>query len=507
MRNKPLAIAGGIGTASVLIWVLIVVPQLINTNEIFELASQNVGEIQFAEKIGMELSEPIKMMFVWTTNVIEENGDEIIFHTVYNYKDILTDESLWITEFDESVNKFTREYTDKEGYFMFPNNLKQQDYDVYDIGGTVLHYNFIGVDEIDGLTVYKFSGQTTFDVSHIYPDFSEQIFEDYSAINYVEPVTGLEVASTEKFTDYTMINGEKVIILDAWDEPTSFSKHVLIQKAKGLKTLYEFYEFVIPTTLIIFTIVTCLLLLLYSKTKKSQEKLEQLQLTDKQKDEFVTMLGHEIKNPLTPIFFLCDLLLREKDGTLNNKQRERIENIKKNTHQLNDLLSDLSEIKKIDLNQLSISKTEVDLREYLENVLEDVTQFSGYKKIEFCLKLENSWKIKCDQKRISQVISNLVKNSIDFVPTVNAKITISAKQDPKGTIISVEDNGVGISSTDSDIIFEKFKQLDNSSNIKHKGTGLGLSICKGIVEAHGGTIWFDKDHTDGAKFHFLIPKD
>ena len=506
MKNKPSIIVAGFGMAFLLVWLFVITPQLTNSDDVFEMSSQNIGEIQFADEVGMELSEPIKMMFVWNTDVVEKNGDEITFHTIYDYKDILTDESLWVTEFDETANKFTRQYTDKDGYVMFPSNLEQKDYDVYDIGGTVLDFNFIGVDEIDGLEVYKFSGETTFDISHVYPDLSEQIFEDYSATNYIEPVTGLEVASTEEFTDYAIVNGEKMIITYGWDGPTEFSQDTLVQKAKGLKALFEIYHIHIPTIIVLFTLISCLLLLSYSKIKNSEEKLKLLQTTDKQKDELASMMSHEIKNPLTPILSVCEILLSEKAGKLSQEQREKIKIIEKNSNQINDLLSDFTEVKKLELDQMSLSKTNVDLKEYLENVVESVRPFTGEKKVRLHLKLKDTWKITCDQKRISQVLSNLIKNSIDFVPENDGQIIISAEQSDDGTIISVEDNGIGITPSESETIFDKFKQLHSPSSIKHDGTGLGLSSWKGMVEAHGGKIWLDKEFDKGARFRFLIPK-
>ena len=215
-------------------------------------------------------------------------------------------------------------------------------------------------------------------------------------------------------------------------------------------------------------------------TYSNKMKFEKIQLSekDKLKDELVSMLSHEIKNPLTPIQAMAKMLLMEKDDSLSEKQRERIQVILKNSNVLNDLLSDFADIKKLDLEQVQLSKTEIDLREYLENVVESVRPFTGEKNIKFSLELKKSWKIVCDQKRISQVISNLVKNAIDFVPEGNGKITISAELSREGTIISVTDNGIGIPSTESEIVFDKFRQLDFPSYIQHEGTGLGLSVCK-----------------------------
>lgn len=506
MKNKiPVAVLGS-GAIILAMWIILGIPQFVNTADVFEVSAENIGMIQLADEVGGPLSEPIKMIFVWSGNVIEDNDNQLLMNTSYEYKDILTDEVLWETVFDETVEKTTRKYVDKPGYFMFPVDLQQQDYQVYDVGGAVMNYEFIGVTEIEGLEVYEFSGKTTFDISDVYPNFKVQIFEDYSATNFIEPETGIEVSFTEQFTDYAVIDGEKIPVLVAWDEPSEFSQKILVQKAQSFKSLHEIYHNVVPAMIIIITASVTIIVSLQSKFKKSKKDFSKLEQTDKQKDEFVSMMGHEIRNPLTPIISMCDILLMEKDGKLNEEQRKRIEIIQKSSTQINELLADFTEVKKIDLDQISLSKSDIDLKEYLENVIESVRPFTGQKNIELHLDLNDTWKITCDQKRISQVISNLIKNSIDFVPENMGKITISAKLNDEGTIISVEDNGVGIAAAASELIFDKFKQVHNTSEIKHEGTGLGLSICKGIVEAHGGEIWLDKNYEDGTRLQFLIPK-
>jgi len=320
---------------------------------VFEVSAENIGMIQLADEVGAPLSEPIKMVFVWRGNVNEEKGDQLLIRTSYEYKDILTDEVLWETVLDESVEKTTRKYVDKPGYFMFPGDLQQRDYQVYDVCGAVMDYEFIGVTEIDGLEVYEFSGKTTFDISEIYPDFKVQIFEDYSATNFIEPETGIEVSFIEQFTDYAVIDDKKIPVLEAWDEPSRFSQKILVQKAQSFKSVHGIYHNVIPAMIIIITASVTIIVSLQSKFKKSKKDFSELEQTDKQKDEFVSMMGHEIRNPLTPIMSMCDILLLEKDGNLNEEQRKRIKTIQKSSIQINELLADFTEVKKIDLDQIS----------------------------------------------------------------------------------------------------------------------------------------------------------
>ncbi len=116
MKNKSIIAVGGIGTIFLFLWFLFAVPELIHTEYIYEVSAENIGEIQLADEIGALLSDPIKMVFVWNGNVIEDNGNQLLMRTSYTYKDILTDEILWATELDETVDKHTRQYVDKPGY-------------------------------------------------------------------------------------------------------------------------------------------------------------------------------------------------------------------------------------------------------------------------------------------------------------------------------------------------------------------------------------------------------
>ena len=119
----------------------------------------------------------------------------------------------------------------------------------------------------------------------------------------------------------------------------------------------------------------------------------------------------------------------------------------------------------------------------------------------------------CDPNRIDQVLSNLIKNSIDFVPDNGiGKIIVRAQKDDSDSsnninmiLFTVEDNGIGINPEKAGKLFQKFYQIDTGPTRKHAGTGLGLVICRGIIEAHGGKIWVDKNRRIGAAIKFTLP--
>ncbi len=152
------------------------------------------------------------------------------------------------------------------------------------------------------------------------------------------------------------------------------------------------------------------------------------------------------------------------------------------------------------------------------NVLNDLKSILEEKQISIITEINTKSIVYCDQKRIEQVLSNLIKNSIDFVPEKNGKIILIAEETKEieketnktyyssNIMFTIQDNGPGIPQDKICNLFKKFYQMDTSATRKHTGTGLGLVICKGIIEAHSGRIWIDSNHKDGFKIMFSIPQ-
>ncbi len=231
---------------------------------------------------------------------------------------------------------------------------------------------------------------------------------------------------------------------------------------------------------------------------------------DKAKEEFMSMVSHELKTPLVPARGYVELLLRQKKtGDLSEKQKKYADIVYRNILKLEVLVNDVLDGYKIEMGKFKIQKSLVNIRDLMSSVVSDLPSLIGDKQITFKVnsKLREETTIMCDQRRIEQVFANLIKNSIDFVPASNGKITIGAELIQNQTMIqfSVEDNGPGIPADKMDKLFHKFYQVDTSLIRKHGGSGLGLAISKGIVEAHGGKIWIDKEYNHGAAFRFTIP--
>jgi signal transduction histidine kinase len=258
------------------------------------------------------------------------------------------------------------------------------------------------------------------------------------------------------------------------------------------------------------------------KDKELHEINESLIATEKSKDEFISMVSHELKTPVTPIKLYSDMLLKSGFmGTLNQKQKKAIETIRKSVDRLQVLISDMFDVHKLEIGKFNILRKNIDVREMVNESLSELLPIAQAKNVKLMSEVKADGNIFCDPGRIEQVISNLVKNAIDFVPPDTGKILVRVEDSNRNRtdraddsnsneddhlIFTVEDNGIGIPPKKASDLFKKFYQIDTSASRKHGGTGLGLAICKGIIEAHGGKIWLDLEYDKGARFKFTLPK-
>ena len=241
--------------------------------------------------------------------------------------------------------------------------------------------------------------------------------------------------------------------------------------------------------------------------KQLRSQYEELQKLNSLKDDFLTMITHELKTPLVPIKGYIDILISEKLGTLNPEQLKRIKIVKSSTDSLLKLISDLLDAQKLELGLLRMNKDIHDLSEIIRNTANKLKPTTEKKGIVVTTHLEDSLPFFCDQLRMEQIISNLINNSVDFCIPDTGRIDISLQDKGSDIKIIVKDNGVGISKESLDKIFVKFFQVDTSMTREHGGTGIGLSVCRGIVEGHGGKIWAESEGRDkGAEIHMLLPK-
>lgn len=238
-----------------------------------------------------------------------------------------------------------------------------------------------------------------------------------------------------------------------------------------------------------------------------KKQLDQQKDIDVKKDEFSTMISHELKTPLAPILGWCDAL-QDPDvlGTITPEQKKAIQTISSSAEKLERLIGDLLDIQKLELGRMVFEKVNFQVDEMMNNIKNSFEPTVKQKQIRLVNSVNEKINLKSDKRRIEEVLTNMIYNAIDFVPKKDGRIELDAKNENGAVVFSVKDNGKGISKEAQESIFRKFYQTDTSLTRKHGGTGLGLSICKGIVEALGGKIWVESKKGLGSNFYFTLPK-
>lgn len=253
---------------------------------------------------------------------------------------------------------------------------------------------------------------------------------------------------------------------------------------------------------------------IYNARKKIQESEEKtldqylkLKQIEELKDEFASMISHELTTPLFPIKFHAEMLKDHKIfGKLNKEQTNSINEIYTNATQLEKLINDILDVQKLEQRGMKFVKTNFNTDEFMTKIEDENKLLMENKSIKFEKSANEKIVINSDPGRLGQVFANLIKNAVDFVPEKTGKIEIGVKTDDSYVKFYVKDNGVGIPKEKQGNLFKKFYQIDTSVKRKHRGSGLGLSICKGIVEGLGGKIWLESTEGLGTIVYFTIPK-
>ena len=235
--------------------------------------------------------------------------------------------------------------------------------------------------------------------------------------------------------------------------------------------------------------------------------IKQLLKIDKERDEFASMITHELKTPLVPIKGHADMLSKSGMlGELNSSQLESVEEIRKYTKIMADLIEQFLLVHKLEIDKVPFTFQKLDVKSCLIKAHSANLPNMNDKKIDFTVDALDGLYINGDLERCGEVFTNIIQNAIDFVPDKNGKISLFAKRSGDNVEVTISDNGIGISKKDQKNLFlEKFYQVDKSLKRRHSGSGLGLYICKSIIEKHGGTISIDSDTGKGCKIIIKVP--
>jgi len=236
-----------------------------------------------------------------------------------------------------------------------------------------------------------------------------------------------------------------------------------------------------------------------------KRELERVQEISKLKDEFLNITAHELKSPLMPISAQMQLLLDEAFGKVTKAQRESLEMMLRNVNALDKLVTDLLDVTRIRTKKFMLEQEKTSLDDVIQDTVDALAPRAKEEKITLAKYVNPLPSIQADPRRIEQVLMNLTENALKFTPE-GGRVLIKGEQKDKEVVISVTDNGIGISEENQKKLFKPFFQVDASVSRKYGGAGLGLAICKGIVEAHGGKIGIESEgEGHGTTVWFSLP--
>jgi signal transduction histidine kinase len=235
-----------------------------------------------------------------------------------------------------------------------------------------------------------------------------------------------------------------------------------------------------------------------------QEKSRQVEEASKHKSQFLANMSHELRTPLNAILGYAELVLDGIYGDAPEKMRNVLERIQTNGKHLLGLINDVLDLSKIEAGQLVLSLNDYSIKDMMQGVYVAVEPLAGNKKLNFKLEVPPDLPpARGDERRLSQVLLNLVGNAIKFTDT--GEVAIKASTANGSYTVAVRDTGPGIAEADQAKIFEEFQQSESTHTKAKGGTGLGLAIAKRIVEMHGGRLWVESTLGDGATFFFTVP--
>lgn len=239
----------------------------------------------------------------------------------------------------------------------------------------------------------------------------------------------------------------------------------------------------------------------------------EVNIANRAKSEFVSMVSHELKNPLQAIKLSSQLMMSGTTGPVTDGQHDFLGRVLSNVERMNTIVADLQDVARIEAGQLQLNIKPVSFQKVIDEARASMQGAYDAKEQTLTVEADSNlpW-VLGDYVRLVQILTNMISNAHKY-SSAGSNVTLRARPsnnvwDPKGPSevlhVSVQDTGYGISPEDQKSIFTKFFRADNNKS-DAPGTGLGLNIVKQMVELGGGRVWFESEPGNGSTFHFTVP--
>jgi len=272
---------------------------------------------------------------------------------------------------------------------------------------------------------------------------------------------------------------------------------ILTSYAIGIRYVQE------PEMVALITLILSGFLLIITFT--ITQSFEKLVEANRMKSEFVSIVSHQLRAPLSNLRWAIELLMSGRLGKIEEPQLDYFRILKDNSNRMGELVKDLLIVSRIEQRILPLHKTEISLNDLIKELISEFEPFVRASNVEIKFEpRENLPKIFTDPSQLKLVVENLLDNAIRYIKE-KGKAEIKLKEQDDEIYFEIKDTGVGIPKKDQKYIFQKFFRSANVLRYQTQGTGLGLYITKAIVERMGGKIWFKSEEGKGSTFWFTLP--
>jgi two-component system sensor histidine kinase/response regulator len=244
------------------------------------------------------------------------------------------------------------------------------------------------------------------------------------------------------------------------------------------------------------------------RTQELHDAMLLAQSANRAKTEFLATMSHELRTPLTCVIGLSATLLRWSFGQLSQKQRDYLQSIHDNGEHLLELINDILELSQLEAGKTVLNISEFSLSQLAHQEIINLRPKANQRGVELAIAVKldaKSDRFLADDRRVRQILYNLLSNGIKFTPE-GGRVILRVWREGDRAVLQVEDTGIGIPEHQKHLLFQKFQQLDSSYRRQYEGTGLGLALTKQLVELHDGRIEVNSTVDVGSIFTVWLPK-
>jgi signal transduction histidine kinase len=225
------------------------------------------------------------------------------------------------------------------------------------------------------------------------------------------------------------------------------------------------------------------------------------------KSQFLANMSHEFRTPLNAILGYTSMLLKGVSGELSPHQRRNLERIDSNSQHLLSIINDILDITRIEAGKMPLTVADFPLVDLVGEVLAEVEPLIARTKLEVTSRIDRALPLlRSDRQKVKQIVINLLTNALKFTPQGWVRLTAAHDPDTDLVAIVVADSGIGISPKDQQVVFEDFRQADDSPTRQYTGAGLGLAICRRLTSMLGGELTVRSAPGEGSAFTLALPR-